>query len=593
VQPLPPTPPPGPLLTSQLTTEDEVSALATYSDALETTKQTLEPVDKALDVVKMLNQIALESACGQTIPYTPELLASAWKAQVDECVKKATEGESNAERSGQAKSPGATSSENETPAAQSENASSAESQYGSELSNGNAQAQSSQETGTVSESGNTDVVQTGANENPGAGVATVAEASVSETTSTCTAGASWCSELSHSSAGPCNPGEGSCGIPTAENPAVVDETTGKLELGSSSQLPSDQVGGYVVEPGTDASAAVSSEEGLSSVTASLPGEADTSLVDISNYGKVGSFLEGGSDAFGVVGVAIGGVGVVNDLVQGNYQGATTGIISTTLNVYTGMALEPVDLVIIEGSAVLGDGPGIVLGVVAVVALNVGAGAGVTWVSQELSAGVFAGIAWLESSLFDIYAPDVFVDNATGRTQDLEVSVGTQGTYDVRPGFTDAARGSWSVASEPAGGLVVGGVPVADLHYEMSTAARWQYARGWTVPRAGFAQWAASTLAAYGFDRTAIGSFERTWSGFALGGGDLAVYPQSGALLQSVEPMRVSPPSASVGRVWFVVEPSPGGHLVPPVIAPRQRRALDVEEWGVVPTLGAYEGSLPK
>jgi hypothetical protein len=554
----------------------------------------IEPLHAAHAVTDTINHSLMDVVCAKSIPLAPGGDLVAWGKKVGNCVEEAEKEEAGKGTSSEPSDSTAVNAD-QNATAQAENQVTAEQDLGTESTAGDVQARASGETGTVSQVGDTQTVQVNANQTPDPGVTDVQEASMAQTTATCndvTPG--WCSELKASTTGPCDPGEHGCGFAPSDQPVSAVEPSGQVETAAGSQLP-DQVNEYVDQPGAGQSSTVATEEDIGATTTSpLPGEADTSLLDVSSYAKVGSVLKGAGDAMTGFGIVYGTVTTFNDLANGDYRGAGATALSTGLNVYTGMALEPVDVAIMEVSVGLGDGPGIVVGIVGVVLVNYGASQVVGWVSSAVANAVGDCFAWLESHLFDIYAPDIFVRNRTGEAQNIGISVQPEHTYDVSPPFSAAAQGNWVVTASPGGELAMGTKHLSELHYELTTTANWQYATGWTVPRSRFDSWARATLAAYGFSERATDQFLVTWSAFASGGGSLTIYPQEGALVQSLEPMTVTPSGLPKLRVWFVISPAVRGRLTAPIVPPDPagRAPLEVQEWGVVPLPGSLAG-VPK
>lgn len=179
---------------------------------------------------------------------------------------------------------------------------------------------------------------------------------------------------------------------------------------------------------------------------------------------------------------------------------------------------------------------------------------------------------------DLYAPDVFVVNGTGHDVALELELGTTGAHDIVPAWRD---GTWNVVAHPDGNLTVGTLAVPYLHYELYTASRWQTSSGWVIPRADFPGWAAGTLPRYGFSPAAVASFVRTWADVASGTGKIAVYPQTGAVVEDAEPLAVTGNTVTVRRVWFLIGPAPPAEPVTPAPVDPPAGPVDVQEWGVV------------
>ncbi len=194
---------------------------------------------------------------------------------------------------------------------------------------------------------------------------------------------------------------------------------------------------------------------------------------------------------------------------------------------------------------------------------------------------------IEALFNNLFAPDIYVDNSTGRDQRVAVQLATQGTHDVRPAWSGPA-GSWSGTAHSDGTLTVGGIATGQLHYQLLGPAPFQRLAGWQVPRAGFADWARATLPRYGFDAQAVSGFVSAWSELGAGDGAIDIYPQTGALLDRLEPLTATSSAGvpSVRRVWFVVAPAGAQPPAAPVVIDGAHAPIDIEEWGMFLDRGA-------
>ena len=338
----------------------------------------------------------------------------------------------------------------------------------------------------------------------------------------------------------------------------------------------------VVAP--DGSVGVTNAEGLTSTTTDV-----STIVDTSEAAAQSSFLskvatglkwvDRAGKVLGWAGMAIGAVNIVADVGNGDYPAALHAGADTA---WGGMLL-------FGGSAAIADTVSSVAAALlpeVVLAAVPAAPAIIAFVAVILVALVVSFI--LEAIFADLFAPDIYVDNATGRDQRVTVQLATQGTHDVRPAWTSAA-GLWNATAHPNGSLTVGGASTAELHYQLLGPAPFQRSAGWVVPRTGFAQWARTTLPRYGFDAQAVAGFVSSWAELAAGGGSIDISPQSGPLLDRLEPLAVtsSAGAASVRRVWFVISPAQAGQQVAtPQVVDVPHSPIDVEEWGILLDRGA-------
>jgi hypothetical protein len=338
----------------------------------------------------------------------------------------------------------------------------------------------------------------------------------------------------------------------------------------------------VVAP--DGTAGVTNAEGLTSTTTEVSTIADTSETAAQSgiLSKIATGLKWADRAgkvFGWAGMALGIVNFVADVGNGDYPAALHAGADTA---WGGMLL-------FGGSAAIADA----VTSVAVALLPEAALAAVPAAPAIIAIVAIVLVSWavatiLEAIFADLFAPDIYVDNATGRDVDVGVRLATQGTHDVRPAWSGGA-GVWNATAHSDGTLTVGGAAVGQLHYQLLGPVPFQRSAGWVVPRTGFVQWARAVLPRYGFDAQAVAGFISSWAELADGGGSIDIYPQTGALLDRLEPLAVTSSAGvpSVRRVWFVISPAvTGPQPAPPQVVDLPHAAIDVEEWGILLDRGA-------
>lgn len=299
---------------------------------------------------------------------------------------------------------------------------------------------------------------------------------------------------------------------------------------------------------------------------------ETASAAMSIPSGIGDGLSLGGKILGGAGVAVTGIETISDLVNGNWTGAGLHGIQTGVGIWFlaggGEWLSAGAFTLF--SAALPPVGAIIVTFVAVVAIAI-------------------AVNWMLEWLFgDLFAPDIYIDNSSGQDVHLNVTLPTEGAYDVVPAWHG---GTWSTTVAPDGVLTLpDGSSDPYLHYELLTPAPWQRRDGWIIKRSDFAVWAQRTLPQYGFDQSAVAGFVGQWASLSEGGGDLVVYPQSEDLLARLEPLSAKAQNGSpvsVRRVWFVFAPATQSTSVvaPSVTAPRAA-AIDVQEWGVFLEPGA-------
>jgi hypothetical protein len=291
----------------------------------------------------------------------------------------------------------------------------------------------------------------------------------------------------------------------------------------------------------------------------------------------------GGNVVGLIGVVLDGVEAIQAFQARDYRAAWGDVAS-------GMTLLAVLAVAEFVIPIFTDGVGLVLVLLAF--------AIVSWFGPDVAKGLVEGNydplgglgSNIESALDLIYAPDIYVTNATGGPVAAQLTLRTAGAGDINPPWN---AGTWNVVAEPDGSLEANGARLSHLHYDLETVTSWQRQAGWRISRQKFSTWARQVLPAYGFSPAAVDGFVQTWAGLEQGSGDLDVYPQPRTLVDRLEPMQVQPPSATTRRVWFLFSPV-GGASVPQPAQPRADPAgpIDVQEWGVVFDPGAYQAGSP-
>jgi hypothetical protein len=215
---------------------------------------------------------------------------------------------------------------------------------------------------------------------------------------------------------------------------------------------------------------------------------------------------------------------------------------------------------------------------------------VKWLAEWLYGKAVGDDSNIESPFADLFAPDIYVTNTTGRAEVVRLQLDTVGAFDINPPWDS---GTWNVIADPDGWLEADGARWSHLHYQLKTVAGWQRETGWRISRQDFAAWARRTLPLYGFSPAAVEGFVQAWSGLEQGDGDLDVFPQSRATVDRLGPLTIQPSTVSSRRVWFLFAPAEG-ESAPRPLEPHAEpsAAIDVQEWGVVFDPGAYLAGSP-
>lgn len=311
--------------------------------------------------------------------------------------------------------------------------------------------------------------------------------------------------------------------------------------------------------------------------------AEVAVEDLSSatwWGRAARF----GDVLGLLGVGVsciqGGYEIVN---QHNYK---QGVYDLGQAVGAALSFEAVGWGMAIGGA-LGDGPGLIVGAVAGFAV----GAAMPWLvghAAEAVGGILAHTfhwPWgSEANAANVYAPDIFFVNHTGRRLSLSITESGPGTYNVRPAWTHSHRWQGILLRSGRFRLIQQSKSTPYLHYEASGLGLWQTTRGWIIPADHFASWASTTLAQYGFPKRAIVHFIARWSALSKERGWLAIYPQTApSTLDVMAPLRVTP-TVPIHRVWFAVQvlhrAGPWPPMAAPAIHPSAPGPVSVWEWGV-------------
>lgn len=277
----------------------------------------------------------------------------------------------------------------------------------------------------------------------------------------------------------------------------------------------------------------------------------------------------------VVGIVLSAAIIVSQIASGNDRAASGTVAGAVVGFVAGEAAWG-----LATSALLLFTPA--APVVIVFAVGFAVSVAVGWFASDIgnAAGesLFSWLSNLEGNGGDVYAPDIFVSNKTGKPYPLRISVTAGAVYDVIPPWINR---TWTVVAEPNSTFATTSSTVPMLHYQVHDVWGWQTTAGWTIDRSNVGSWAAATLPRYGFSASATAQFTATWAPILTGTGAITIYPQTGAVVNRQAPLTILGHAATLRRVWFYITPAMATPPISPTMVDSTAGALDVQEWGVV------------